>query len=179
MPDIETIKALLQGATLLILLIGLWLTIRQLQLLTKSNVDQHDWNRRKAAQDAVVSSTREIEKDTLLLDDKFKIMSRTDPFSLDEIRQQLNADEKVKIALNKRFNTLEALALGVHQGVFDEEVVKTGYRMLFRRTLLLFRAYMEHRRNTTGSPRVWREVDTLSQEWEEEEHRRRQQIANP
>jgi predicted tellurium resistance membrane protein TerC len=95
--DIATIRVIVQIAAFVTVLIGLLLTLRQLRMLRKSldlttrqldllkrtYVDQHDWNRRKAAQDAIASSVQQITEDSLLLDGALNIMDKTDPFTLE------------------------------------------------------------------------------------------------
>jgi hypothetical protein len=93
-------------------------TTRQLKLLRITYRDLHDWNRRKAAQDAI-DNMQGIADDTPLLDDKFKIMERNDPIPLVQIRQECEADSHVRTVLHRRLNYFESLAVGVNQAVLD------------------------------------------------------------
>jgi hypothetical protein len=173
--DTNTIKLILQAATLVTLVIGLWLTIRQLRLLKDSYVEQHDWNRRKAAQDAIESSLLRISEDTALLEAKFKIRTGTpDPISLKEIQEECK-DPAVEEALRRRLNTLEGLAVGVNQGTLDEEIVKAGFESIFKRTHSFFKEYIEHRRHYIA--RAYRDFEILYESWEPEERPRRPQTG--
>jgi len=131
----------------------LGLTTGQLDLLKKSYVDQHEWNRRKAAQDAIENTQKSIGEDAPLLNDKFQIMTSYDTIPLQRIRDECDADPKVRMAIHRRLNTFETLALGVQLGVYDEDVLKAAYKEVFRRTLNRFTEYINHRRNL--------ETDTL------------------
>jgi hypothetical protein len=162
--DIATIRLSVQIATFAILLIGLWLTLRQLRLLRKSYVDQHEWNRRKAAQDAIENTQKAIGEDTFLLDAKFKIMTSYDTIPRTQILDECDADPKVRIAIHRRLNTFEILALGVKKGVYDEDVLKAAYKEVFRRTLNRFREYIEQRRNLE-TDLLWAQFEKLTQDW--------------
>jgi hypothetical protein len=175
---LDIIRILLQIATPAILAIGLWLTLRQLRLLRQSYVDQHDWNRRKAAQDAIQTTQKSIGEDTPLLNEKFQVMTSYDTIPLDQIRDECDADPKVRMAIHRRLNTFEELAVGVHQGVFDEDVLNAAYKEVFRRTRNRFREYIDHRRSI-GTDAAWKEFDNLTQEWVQQPHQRRPPIAQP
>lgn len=162
--DIETTKTVLQAATLIAVVAGLVLTIRQLRLLRLGYEDLHDWNRRKAAQDAVGDMVPRVGNDTPLLDEKFHILSQNDPLALDSILNAIDEDKKVRLAIHKRLNYFETLAGGVHQGVFDEEVIKNAYQEVFRGTVSQFRSYIDHLRNK-GFTDAYSDLEGMSARW--------------
>ena len=53
MPNPETIRNILVALQLIVVAIGLILAVRQLRLLTQQYRDLHDWNRRRASQEAL------------------------------------------------------------------------------------------------------------------------------
>lgn len=165
--DIETTKVVLQAAALIVLLVGLLLTIRQIRLLRLSYVDLHDWNRRKAAQDAV-DNVEHIAADTPLLDGKFQIMSKNDPIALKSILGACESTVEVQTAIHRRLNWFESLAGGVKQGVFDEEVIKDAYQRVFRSTHRQFSEYIDHRRNA-DSYDAWSEFGDMIERWDQED----------
>ena len=71
----ELSKIALQGLTLVVAGIGLVFAICQLRLLTTTYNDFHEWNRRKAAQDAIEKYT-DIQEYYPLLNAKFRIMEQ-------------------------------------------------------------------------------------------------------
>ena len=79
-----------------------------------------------------------------LIDEKFQILTNHDRILLEKILKECESDPTVRGALNRRLNYFEPLASGVHQGVFDEEVIKNSYQELIRITLKQFGAYIEH-----------------------------------
>ena len=70
----EIVKVVLQIVTILVAGIGIGIAIHQLRLLYFTYRDLHDWNRRKAALDAVEKVFNELAEDTPLLEEKFQIM---------------------------------------------------------------------------------------------------------
>ncbi len=87
--DIATVKLVLQALTLLAIVVGLGFTFYQLHLLRKTYVDAHDWNRRKAAQDAALQ-TSQLAQDMDLLHRTFEIRTRLDPLPLKRISQHVS-----------------------------------------------------------------------------------------
>jgi hypothetical protein len=154
----------LQALTLVAVIIGLYLTIRQLKLLTQTHVNNHDWNRRRAAVEAIDVSV--LANDLPLLDEKFKIMSQGDPIPLDKIIQECNASAAVRAAVHRRLNYLEVLALGVIHRVFDEDIVKASQKTTFQRTVRQFGNYINHRR-TAGMTGVWKDLEDVDDRWRE------------
>lgn len=126
--DTETKRVALQAATLITVLVGLGFTYWQLHLFRKAQEDLYDWNRRHAAQEAIDDMVPRLSSDTLMLDEKFNILTEHDRISLDEIKRECENDKAVRGALNRRLNYFESLAAGVHQGVFDEKIIKNSYR---------------------------------------------------
>jgi hypothetical protein len=138
----------------------------QLGLLKDSYVNAHDWNRRKAAQDAI-ATTQFVAEDTPLLNEKFEVLTSADTRPLEDVRRECNDNVKVRLALHRRLNLLETFAVGVNQAVLDEDVIKAAYSGLFARTLNQFKEYIVHRRNT-GIQHAWVEFERLAKKWEEE-----------
>ncbi len=160
--DIETTKVILQTVALFAVLVGLL----QLRLLRLSYVDLHDWNRRKAAQDAV-DSVEHIAADTPLLDCKFQTMGKHDPIPLQKILDACESTVEVQTAIHRRLNWFESLAGGVKQGVFDEEVIRDAYERVFRNTYSQFSEYIRHRRNS-DSYDAWSEFGHVIERWDQE-----------
>lgn len=178
--DIETIKVILQAATLLSVIVGLGFTYRQLGLLKDqlslfgvSYEDVHDWNRRKAAQEAIDDMVPRLSTDTPLLDEKFKILTKHDRIPLDDISKEFGNDYLVRGALNRRLNYFESLAAGAHQGVFDEEVIKNSYQQLIKITLNQFSEYISHLR-TNGYDEFCLDIEGMTERWDELDKKKQQ-----
>src|SRR3989442_1498675 len=84
----EIVKVVLQIVTILVAGFGIGIAIYQLRLVYITYRDLHDWNRRKAALDAVEKVFNELAKDTPLLEEKFQIMVKTDGIPLKQVRQE-------------------------------------------------------------------------------------------
>lgn len=162
--DIESVKVTLQAATLLAVVVGLGFTFYQVRLLRLSYVDLHDWNRRKAAQDAV-ERIEVISKDTPLLNQKFRILTESNRIPLQDILCECEGDQEVRMALNRRLNYFQSLAGGIQQGVFDEEIIRHSYENVFRRTYNQFREYIDYRRDNAGRE-TWRDFVNITGRWE-------------
>lgn len=162
--DIESVKVALQAATLLAVVVGLGFTFYQVRLLRKSYVDLHDWNRRKAAQDAV-ERIEVISRDTPLLHQKFRILTENTPIPLQDILRECENDDAVRVAINRRLNYFQSLAIGMEQRVFDKAIIRRSYENIFRRTHNQFKEYIEHRRDI-GGRETWRDFVNTTGQWE-------------
>src|SRR5215472_8269951 len=163
----ELSKIALQGLTLVVAGIGLVFAICQLRLLTTTYNDFHEWNRRKAAQDAIEKYT-DIQEYYPLLNAKSRIMEFFDPVSLDLIRKECEVDSSLRPTLHRVLNYFEALAVGCGQGVYDEQVVGNAFKAVFIRTLKQFEAYIGHRRSA-GAIGAWSQFEQLAKKWRSEE----------
>lgn len=162
----ESFKVILQIITILIAGVGISIAIYQLRLLRVTYCDFHDWNRRKAALEAVNKVFTAVAGDTPLLQDKFQILSSSDEIPLDRVRHECETDPKVRAALHRRLNFLEGLAIGIDQKVLDEMVVQKAFEPVCIKTVCQFKKYIEHRRNT-GSQDAWKDLDDLCVKWQE------------
>lgn len=149
------------------MLLGLYLTLRQIRLLTDSYKDLHDWNRRKAAQDAA-DDVEHTTKDTPLLDETLEITTRRETIPLKTIQEEIEKNSELRRAINRRLNFYEGLAAGIHQRVFDEGVIRHAYENLFRRTHIQFKEYIDHRRNV-GDKETWENFIKTTEKWNEKE----------
>jgi|SRR5829696_7722712 len=165
--DIEVVKVLLQALTLVAIVAGLAFTGRQLKLLKDSFYDTHDWNRRKAAQDAVHETQQRLANDMNLLQEAFQTRTSSSQLSLNEIEEAFAANEQVRVALHKRLNNFETLAIGIEQKVLDEQVIKDAYRVMFRRTRRRLKEYIDARKERNED--AWKVLERVSQRWEEQE----------
>ena len=162
--SIEITKVILQILIIVIAGGGLYLTVRQLVLLTRSYRDLHDWNRRKAAQDAVKHFIMSQKDNIIILDDAFSIMSSKDPIPLETVQKKCKESPAVRSALHSRLNYFEHLAIGVREGVLDESVIRRAFEPMFKRSVRQFKPYIEHRR-ATGSRNAFMDLEALITEW--------------
>jgi hypothetical protein len=167
---IETIKVLLQAATFITLLVGLGFTFWQVRLFRISHEDLHDWNRRHAAQKATDEMVPRLSKDTLLIEEKFQILTNHDRIPLKTILEECKKDPAVRGALNRPLNYFESLASGVHQGVYDELLIKNSYQQLIGITLNQFSAYIDHLRGR-GYSTFCTDIEGMTKRWEQEDNK--------
>ncbi len=157
--SLEIAKLALQGAALIVAGFGL----RQFNVAVAAYRDLHDWNRRKAAQDAV-DRYKDIQDDNLVLHTHFNVMESAAELELRQVEALCSQDPLIRKAVHRRLNYFEALATGCKQGVYDEDVIRIALESLFRRSLGQFRAYIVHRRNV-GAKDLWIEFEALSNRW--------------
>lgn len=136
----QIISLFLQGLTLVVFIIGFTLTFYQVRQLKRQHKENHDWNRRLAAQNALLQyDYSEVSRE---LNRVFQFVDRTDALSSSEINESLLQNKELKTHLHQLLNFYEGLARGINQGVFDESVIKAGRMGAMMRSELSFRNYI-------------------------------------
>lgn len=142
--------------------VGLGLTYWQLRAT-------HDWNRRKAAQDATLMLRQRVsERQLRLLSEHFVNVTERGTISLAKIQKSCS-NKEVRSALHAYLNFYEALSRGVRQAVYDETLIRVTYEQTMCRIYRRYREYIIHRQQT-GSPNAWMQFCTLMESWEKERH---------
>ncbi len=161
MTAFEVATLIIQGLSGLFVAIGLLYAGRQL----KAN---HDWNRRKAAQDATLMYCQ-VVTGMRILDDHFSFMTRTDPIPCSEINPILEKHREVRACIRDLLNYYEALSRGVVQGVYDEEVIKVSKKVAAFKAYDKLMPYIRQQRQLYSSPLLWDHFESLVSNWRREE----------
>ena len=109
----------IKGMTLVAVLIGAYLTIRQLKLNAKIYQDDHDWKRRDAS-NKIIQQINECP-DNVRLNDIFQLSTNYTPIELKLIEKKIKEDYTVQNSIHKVLNDYEGIAVGINQGLYDEE----------------------------------------------------------
>lgn len=165
--DIEIARLLLQAVSTVAVVIALLFTARQIRIASSTYHDLHEWNRRKAAQDAI-SEYRLLSEDVVLLDRAFKTLSASKPLSLQQILEAFEADARVRVSVHKLLNYFENLANGIRHHVLNEQIIKSYFRTNMAMYFREFEAYIRYERGS-GFARVWLELEETIRRWEEGE----------
>lgn len=165
--DIETARLLLQAASTVAVVVALVLTVRQIKIASSTYRDLHEWNRRKAAQDAI-AEYRLFSDDVVQLDRVFKTLSTSKPVSLQQALDAFEADPPIRASVHKVLNYYENLANGIRHHVLNEQIIKSYFRTNMAMYFREFEAYIRYQRGS-GSPQVWVEIERTVQRWEEGE----------
>lgn len=161
MTAFEIATLVVQGFSGLFVALSLLYTGKQL----KAN---HDWNRRKAAQDATLMYCQ-VVTGMRSLDDHFSFMTRTDPIPCSEINPVLEEYPEVRASIRDLLNYYEALARGVIQGVYDEEVMRASKRSAAFKAYDKLMPYIRQQRKIFSSPTLWDHFESLVSKWRREE----------
>ena len=169
MTTYEIVSTFLSGATLLTVVVGLIYGARQLrnaaqqlQQTRKIHQDDHDWNRRNAAQEALRQYNYSLLSSSL--QEVFDYLSLTEAIPLQKITEGFTSHPKLKADLHQMLNYYEALARGIHQGVFDEEIVKAARRSSMIIAARGFSSYINDRRKNIH-PNAWTDLTALVAKW--------------
>jgi len=170
MTNLQLVQVVLQSVSVAVVVVGFFVAVRQLRLVMRSFVDLHDWNRRKAAQDAC-HEWREYAEDAVLLENTFRFRDSHGLVELSKLLSTFNTDTKAQASLHRILNYFEAIANGTRNGVFDEPIIRDAFCGVFDLHVQRFGAYIEYRRSH-GAPKAWIEMQDLAEKWQRDDRGR-------
>jgi len=163
---INEIADIAQIVSVLVLVFSVLYASRQLKLLRLTHSDNHDWNRRKSAQDLTMELNI-ILGDTEDLHKKLNVINRVEPIPLSDIDKAINEDPSVQLKINKMLNIYSSVARGVLNGVYDREIIATARRRAMIKTYDSFSSYISKRRKES-IPTLWIYYEHLVIQWKGE-----------
>ena len=140
---------------------------RQLQLLRRQHSEDHDWNRRLAAQQAI-DKYHNIQLMVETISEHLDFQNRTEGITLADIEAKFKETGTLQTRVHSVINYFEAMARGVRQGIYDEEVIKNAFQGHMNRVYESFRYYIESRRRNLHNPQIWIELEEISDKWRKE-----------
>ena len=166
MGEYEVITLVLRTFAVLLVAAGLFYTGYQIKMTRQIHKDNHEWNRRKAAQDVLMNvdlttASKELNKALEFLDVKESI-------PLEKILTAIKEDRHLQNLIHKLLNVYEGYARGINQGIFDEEVIKTARKGTMIRVLESFSSYIKYRREGWAD-KAWIQAETLIRKWQNED----------
>ena len=139
--------------------------ISAINLSKKVHQENHDWNRRMAAQEAIVmfrnkNKTRELREALGQID-------INDAIPLQLIHDKFKTNSDLQSYIHSVLNTFEGYARGISQGIYDEEVIKTALKGTMVRYFSCFHPYIKHIRDTRN-PDLFNEFEGIVNKWRSE-----------
>ncbi|MFW2235950.1 DUF4760 domain-containing protein [Aliarcobacter butzleri] len=141
----------------------------------------HEWNRRNAAlieaeknKGNMITAIRELDASSLPFTEK------AGSYSLEEIHNVLCGNnnhsqnppitddgKKIKQNIFAILNYYEFLAIGVSNGIFDEEVIKSLWKGGMKKTYIIYSEYIKHlREKHLKNPKLAINFENLINSWE-------------
>ena len=174
MNDFEFYTLMASALNLLLIIVGFGFAAvqihaakRELTAIKQSHVENHDWNRRVAAQEALRAYNYSLLSSPL--QSSFNYLNTSDSFSITEIENKFENESSLQSDLHQLLNYYEGLARGINQAIFDEEVVKTARCNAMIKCERAFRNYIEQRRSSYNV-RAWIELSNIVDRWNSESH---------
>lgn len=172
MTDFEKYSLILGSFNIFLLIVGFVLAFLQLrgarndiQTLNHHHSENHDWNRRKAAQEALSKYDHTFLSSPV--HENFDYLNVMDPIPIAEIEEKFAKNNSLQSDIHNILNYYEALARGINQQIFDESVVKSAIRNSVIRCERSFLNFIEKRRRNVN-PRAWIELSHIATKWANE-----------
>mgnify|MGYP001224362433 CR=1 FL=1 len=170
---------------------GFWMTLTAVLIAVLQSVKSHDWNRRKAAAEALKEFREKMRPHSKILNESFNYFLRDEnsPITVDEIHRaickkgndgklvrcdssaqwEIDPDKGETLrSVRELLNLYEDIASGVHQGVYDKEVVADLMASSIIKVSNIFDPYIKHFNEDmypASQGRVWLNVKTLGREF--------------
>jgi hypothetical protein len=141
--------------------------VRQVTVMIETHRDNHELQRRLAAQSAV--NEYAFSNLSAELHNTFGYINSNLPIPTEEINKKFTEDDNHRVKLILLLRHYESLARGINHGVYDEAIVKAALRKTLIRFARSFSLYIEERRNILSSPTQWIEFTSLADKWASED----------
>jgi hypothetical protein len=166
MKTVDIIELAVNFSSALLLFVGLMYTGRQLHLTRIIHKQNHDWNRRHAAQQALFNYSTFISG-TEQLNKTLGYVTATEPLPLADVEDTFQKNPELRVTCHKLLNFNETLAIGIIHGLYDEEIIKNAWRGNMLRSFDSFRNYIiDFRQN--GRPLAFKEQEMIGNKWRNE-----------
>ncbi len=179
MSNYEIISIIITSLALLLTIGGLYYAGNQIRLarkqltsaiesikLTKEiHQENHDWNRRIAAQDAIVVFRNQNK--TKELREALGGIDINDAIPLNTILEKFKTDSDLRGYIHSVLNTFEGYSRGILQGIYDEEVIRTALTGTMVRYFNCFRPYIIYIREKRN-PALFNEFEGMVNKWKTE-----------
>ena len=162
MSTFETLQIIIRATTLLVVIVSAYLTIKQLRLNAVIFQDDHEWKRRNASNE-IIQQINECEHN-IRLNDIFQLSTNYTPLKLDLIEDKIQEDHTVQNSIHKVLNDYEGLAVGINQGLYDEEVIRYLREYAMTRVYANLEEYINKRR-LTHTMDAWKNYHNLIKKW--------------
>jgi hypothetical protein len=122
--------------------------------INKNYEKSQKWNLRTYTQDVL-----ERNKDKMT---HVKLLREFEPKSLSDL------DEELRQELFATLNYFELLSSGIHQGMYDEDIVKLNNKGIMTAILFNYINVIEHMRHESNSSELFAEYEYLVKRWRNE-----------
>ncbi len=153
----------IQIAANIAVVVGLVYAGYQIRLLRQTHRDNHDWNRRKCAQEIVmevgmnISNFRDLSRD-------LNLFNRHEPIPLSELDEAFKENPDLELKVLEILNIFEGLARGIKHNVYDRDIVTNARRFSMIRMHEALMNYLTNRKKER-SVEIYPNFDALVNEW--------------
>lgn len=164
--NLEILQLIIHLLSAIFIGVGLLYTVKQIKLLIKSHSDNHEWNRRKVAQDASLMYSQLTEGNNLL-NKHFAYITSSEPVTIETMHEEFKNESKLKQQLHRLLNYFNSLCRGVNHKLYDEKIIKSSWGGVIMRTYGQFKPYiLWYRKNVSED--AWFDTERLVNQWEHE-----------
>ncbi|NVL90861.1 MAG: DUF4760 domain-containing protein [Desulfobacterales bacterium] len=167
---LEILTLIVNTLTFFAVIASVWYVIRQIK-------KEHEWNRRKSAQDLadrlmqgeLAETRRKLEHVAKWYDFAHTYANVTD------VEDKADLHHHIKNYLN----FFEAIALGVKHGIYDEDIAFEYFGSVLPEVSRWSMPYINERRNLANDATIYIEIEAVAERWRErnEAHQRKVEEA--
>lgn len=167
MTEYEVVSLVVQAVTALLIFGSLVYAGRQVHQARLANDRDHDWNRRKSAQDVIsdFAAGKMAEART-----KLRTECDINPEDMNETYQEISnkltskQKEVMQDNIDILFNYFEHIACGLRYNIYDKQMIRSYFQVIIPKWEEWANQYIEEKRVKIG-PIVWEDFQSCANEW--------------
>lgn len=158
MEDYQLYQLIIQFATLITVIGGLYIAIKKLY-------SQYDLYRRDKAMSYSTFLHPTLQEYKIAIDEAFMAEGRTEFIPPKEIEEKILQDISIKTKINTVLNYYENIAIACLNSVADEQILFQMIAQGYINDYQKFSGYINKRREDLKNPRLYQSFESLANKW--------------
>lgn len=171
----ELCSLILSGLTLVVVFWGVRMAFAQLRATYEIKEKEYQWNQMVAAQNRLMEYNN-LEFSALRENKNLNYNLNNYILSIEKIKKEIEADEKVRTGIHTVLNFYESLVRGIELGIYDRDTILSARKDTMVRMLTAYSEYIHYRRHEEHHPDAWM---VLTDYFDKLNREKRQSIIKP
>lgn len=165
------VNVILQSITIIVMLIGVAIAVRQLSLLTKQIRNQYEWSTHQFALNYSITHNSRLREARIKLDETFGVFTfdKCEALTIKQIYDAIEREPSIYTDISYILAHWENMALAIEANIADEDVAFEMVAGMVISYVCMFRNFIEKRRGV--NPRAYDYLLTLAKKWEDRLHK--------
>lgn len=161
------INVILQAITIIVMLIGVTIAVRQLSLLTKQIRNQYEWSTRQFALNYSITHNSRLREARIKLDEAFGVFTfgKCEALTIKQIDEAIEKEPSIYTDISYILAHWENMALAIDAHIANEKVAFEMVAGMVISYVCMFRNFIEKRKEL--NPRAYEYLLRRAKIWED------------